>query len=155
MSQFEQRANVKFCQKLGRSPKETFNMMKQVYGEEALGRSTVFKWHQRFAQGKDNLEDDKRSGGPKAVTTESKIEEVATLVRSKHSQSVYDIAAAVRISHGTRHKILTDNMNMSRVSEHCDPRVLTQDQRDDRMFISGDLIRNAHKDETFITRIII
>jgi hypothetical protein len=51
MSQFEQRPDIKFCQKLGKSPSETFNKMKQVYGEEALGRSAVFKWHQRFAQG--------------------------------------------------------------------------------------------------------
>jgi hypothetical protein len=27
MSQFEQQANIKFCQKLGKSPSETFNMM--------------------------------------------------------------------------------------------------------------------------------
>jgi hypothetical protein len=41
MLQFEW-ANIKFCQKLGKSPSETFNMMKQVYGEEALGHSDVF-----------------------------------------------------------------------------------------------------------------
>jgi transposase len=73
MSQFEQRANIKFCQKLGKSPSKTFNMMKQVYGEEALGRSAVFKWHQRFAQGRDSLEDDERSGRPKAVRTERNV----------------------------------------------------------------------------------
>jgi hypothetical protein len=39
MSQFEQRANIKFCPKLGKSRSETINMMKQVHGEEALGRS--------------------------------------------------------------------------------------------------------------------
>jgi hypothetical protein len=43
MSQFEQRENVKFCQKLGESANETFHMMKQAYGE-ALGRSPVCKW---------------------------------------------------------------------------------------------------------------
>jgi hypothetical protein len=48
MSQFEQRENVKFCQKLGRSASETFHMMKQAYGE-ALGRIAVFKWHKDFA----------------------------------------------------------------------------------------------------------
>jgi hypothetical protein len=73
MSQFEQRANIKFYQKLGKSPSETFNMMKQVYGEEALGRS---------------LEDYERSGGSKAVRSESKIEDVSTLVRANRSQSV-------------------------------------------------------------------
>jgi hypothetical protein len=43
MSQFEQRANTKFCQKLGKSPSETFNMMTQVYGKEALESSVVFE----------------------------------------------------------------------------------------------------------------
>jgi transposase len=80
MSQIEQRTNIKLCQKLGKSPSKTFIMMKQVYGEEALGRSAVSKWHQRFAQGRDGLEDDERSGRPKAVRAGSKIEKVATLV---------------------------------------------------------------------------
>jgi hypothetical protein len=48
MSQFEQRENVKFCQKLGKSASETFHMIKQAYGE-AMGRSGVFKWHKGFA----------------------------------------------------------------------------------------------------------
>jgi hypothetical protein len=48
MSQFERQENVKFCKKLGKSASETFQMIKQVYGE-ALGRSAVFKWHKGFA----------------------------------------------------------------------------------------------------------
>jgi hypothetical protein len=35
MSQFEQWENVKFCQKLGKSASEAFQMIKQAYGEEA------------------------------------------------------------------------------------------------------------------------
>jgi hypothetical protein len=115
MSQFEQRANITFCQKLGQSSSKMFNMMKQVYGE-ALGRSAVFKWHQRFAQGRYSLEDDEHSGGSKAHRTECKIEEAATLVSSNRSQSVDDIAAAVGISQCMRHKILNDDLNMLRVS---------------------------------------
>jgi hypothetical protein len=36
-------------------------MIKQVYSE-ALGRSAVFKWHKRFAQGRNSLEDDEHTG---------------------------------------------------------------------------------------------
>jgi hypothetical protein len=43
--QFEQRENVKFCQKLGKSTSETFHMIKQAYDEEALGCNAIFKWH--------------------------------------------------------------------------------------------------------------
>jgi hypothetical protein len=41
MSQFEQRKNTKFCHKLGKSPSKTSQMIKQEYGQEALGRSAV------------------------------------------------------------------------------------------------------------------
>jgi hypothetical protein len=58
MLQSEQWANIKLCQKLGKSPSKMFNMMKLVYSEEALGRSAVFMWHQRFAQKRKSLEND-------------------------------------------------------------------------------------------------
>jgi hypothetical protein len=73
MLQFQQWANVKFCQKLGISASKPFQMIKQAYGEEALGRSAVFKWHKRFAQGRDSLEYDERTGWPRTVRTELKI----------------------------------------------------------------------------------
>jgi hypothetical protein len=47
MSQFEQRENVMFCQKLGKSASETFHMIKQAYGE-ALSRNAVCNWHKGF-----------------------------------------------------------------------------------------------------------
>jgi hypothetical protein len=51
-----------------------------------------------------------------------------------------DEITAAGISHGTCHKILSGDLNMSLVAQHSVPRVLRQDQRDDRMSICGDLI---------------
>jgi hypothetical protein len=51
MSQFEQRENITFCQKLGKSASKMFQNIKQVYSEEALGCSVVLKWHKHFGQG--------------------------------------------------------------------------------------------------------
>jgi hypothetical protein len=61
----------------------------------------VFKWRKYFAQGRDSLEDVEHTGRPRTVRTELKIQEVATLVRANHSQTVDEIAAAGGISHGT------------------------------------------------------
>jgi hypothetical protein len=159
VSQFEQWAKIKFCQKLGKSASKMFQMIEQVYGEEALGRSAVLKWYKRFAQGRDSLEDDGHTGWPRTVRTELKIQEVATLVHANHSQMVGEIAvaaaaAAAGISHGTCHKILSDSLNMSRVIQHSIRCFLTQDQRDDRMSTCSDLIDSADKDGTFLNRII-
>jgi predicted ArsR family transcriptional regulator len=124
MSQFEQWENIKFHQKLGKSASKTFQMIKQAYGEEALGRIAVFKWDKRFAQGRDSLED---TGQPRTVRTELKIQEIATLLCANCSQTVDEIAAAAGISHGTCHKILSDDLNMSRVTQHSVSPVITQE----------------------------
>ena len=39
----EQRVDVKFCVKLGKSAIETYDLMKKVYGDECLSRTQVFE----------------------------------------------------------------------------------------------------------------
>jgi transposase len=58
----EQRVNIKFCVKLGKTPTETYGMLQTAYGDEALGRSTVFDWFRRFKEGREDLQDDPRRG---------------------------------------------------------------------------------------------
>ena len=43
---------------------------------------------------------------------------------------------------------------MCRNTQHTVPRILSQDKRDDRMTICGDLISSADDDPTFLNRII-
>ncbi|KAG5316050.1 SETMR methyltransferase, partial [Pseudoatta argentina] len=60
----EQRAVIKFNAKLGKSASETFRSMQQVYGSQCLGRTAIFEWHKRFLEGRETIEDDKKSGRP-------------------------------------------------------------------------------------------
>jgi hypothetical protein len=122
MSQFEKQENIKFCQKFGKYTNEMFQMMKQAYGEEALGHSAVFKWHKRFAQRMDGLEDDEHTGRPKTARTELKIQEDAMQMCASHSQMVDEIAAAAAgIGYGSCHKMLYDDLNMFQVTQHSVP----------------------------------
>ena len=95
-----------------------------------------------------------RTGRPQTVRLKCKIEEVAMLVRTKRSQSVDDLAAAVGVSHGACYKILADDLNVSCVTQHSVPRILMQDQCDDRMTICGDVIRSVDDDPTFLNQIL-
>jgi hypothetical protein len=63
-------------------------------------------------------------------------------------------AAAEGISHGICHKILSDDLKISRVTHQSVVCILTQEQRDDCMSICGDLINSPDKDWTFLNRII-
>ena len=56
----EQGANIKVCDKLGKSATETFDMIRHMYGNEAMIRARCFEWHARFKSGGTSLDDDKK-----------------------------------------------------------------------------------------------
>jgi hypothetical protein len=80
MLQFGQRENVRFCQKLGKSASEMFQMIKRTAKKPWI--VLLFKWHKRFPQRRESLEDDEHAGRPRTVRTELKIQEVAMLVHA-------------------------------------------------------------------------
>ncbi|GBM33578.1 hypothetical protein AVEN_60915-1 [Araneus ventricosus] len=62
MSSLEQRANMKFCVLIEKSPSETLLMLKKAYGNDAMKETTVYEWQKRFREGRTNIEDDPRTG---------------------------------------------------------------------------------------------
>jgi hypothetical protein len=66
----EQRINIKFCAKLGKSENETLQMLTEAYGADAMKKSIVSEWHKRFKEGRTDVKHDERSGGPKTHWTD-------------------------------------------------------------------------------------
>jgi hypothetical protein len=89
-----------------------------------------------------SLKDDEHTSWPTTVRNELKIQ-VAMLVRANCSQIIVEISSAAEISHGTSHNILSDDLNMSRVT-----------QRNDRTSTCSDVIDSADRDGTFLNRTI-
>jgi hypothetical protein len=58
------RVHVKFCVKLLNPPSETLEMLKTVYDESTVSKSNVFEWHERFREGREDLNGDERQGAP-------------------------------------------------------------------------------------------
>ncbi|KAG5346730.1 SETMR methyltransferase, partial [Acromyrmex charruanus] len=102
----EQRAVIKFNTKLGKSASETFRSMQQVYGSQCLGRTAVFEWHKRFLEGRETLEDDKKSGRPILVRTPEMIEKVRDFVANDRNASLKMMEEALNISRETIRTIL-------------------------------------------------
>jgi len=53
----------------------------KAYGNKSLNRPNAFKWHSRFRDGRELVEDDERGGRPKSTRTEVNIAAVADLVK--------------------------------------------------------------------------
>jgi len=76
----EQWYTIKFCVKLNKCATETFASLMEAYGDAILSRTMVFKWHKAFKEGRENLEDNPRSGRPVSSTNDQNVEVVRAVM---------------------------------------------------------------------------
>jgi len=62
--ELEQQTNIKFLVKLGNSGNEIREMLVQVYGDNAMKKTAVYKWAKCFSEGRESVTDEERSGWP-------------------------------------------------------------------------------------------
>ena len=56
--ELEQRTNIKFLVKLGKSGNEIRELLVQVYGDNAMKKTAVYKWVERFSEGRESVTDE-------------------------------------------------------------------------------------------------
>ena len=150
----EQRVCIKFCVRLGKTGSETFEMLKQAFGDSCMSRSRTFEWFGRFKNGRTSTANDDRSGRPSTATTPSKVEEVRAAVNQDRRRTIHDLCAEVGIGYGSCQRILTEQLNMHRIAAKFVPRVLTQDQKDSRVAICQELKETVINDPTLLLNVI-
>ena len=129
----EQRINIKFCVKLGKMATETLKMLLNVYGDSSVSRTRVFEWYKQFVEGREDVEDDPKSGRPCTSTTDTNIEKVRQLVRSDRRLTICVIANEVGMNKETVSTILVDTLGMRKVCVEMVPRLLTEEQKAQRL----------------------
>ena len=58
----EERVCIKFCVRLGKTGSETFEMLKQAFGDSCMSRSRTFECFGRFKNGRNSTANDDRVG---------------------------------------------------------------------------------------------
>ncbi|XP_025417115.1 protein GVQW3-like [Sipha flava] len=112
---FEQRCAIRFCLKLGHSATETFQKLKQAYGESFLSRAQVFRWFKVFSEGRELIEDEPRSGRPSTAKNDENDIRVRELVRFDRRLTVRIIGEQLGLFHTTVHQILTIDLEMRKI----------------------------------------
>ena len=150
----EQRINIKFCVKLGKTATETLKMLRDVYGDSSMSRTRVFEWHKRFVEGREDVEDDPKSGRPCTSTTDTNIEKVRQLVRSDRRLTIRVIANEVGMDKETVRTILVDTLGMRKVCAKMVPRLLTEEQKAQRLNACRDILQQMEADEKLLENVI-
>jgi hypothetical protein len=113
--------------KLAKSVAKTHQMLKQVFGDDALGQTQTCHWFNRFKNGRTSVDHDERSGRP---STDTQLENVAKLhgvIREDCRQTIRDVCNIVGLSYGTYQHISSDELNMRRTAAKFMRRLLTDD----------------------------
>jgi len=80
-----------------------------------MSRTRVFEWHKRFVEGRDDVQDDPKSGRPCTSITDTNIEKVRQLVRSDHCLTIRIIANEVGMDKEMVRIILVDTLGMRKL----------------------------------------
>ena len=121
----EQRVAIKFCFKRGNTASESYQMITEAYGQEALSQTTVFEWFSRFKAGGDNVKDLPRSGRPNSSTTPLHVQAVEQIILQDRRVSLKHVAEEVGISFGSAQHIVTEILEYRKVCARWVPKILT------------------------------
>ena len=84
----EQRINLKFFVRLGKTPSEALKVLQEFYGDDTMSRTRFFEWCRRFKEEREEVEDDHRSGRPSTSRRDENVERVRQKVRSDRRLTV-------------------------------------------------------------------
>lgn len=150
----EQRHNIKFCFKLGKTATETHEMLVQVYGQDAVSRKCVYDWFVRFRAGKESVEDEPRSGRPSTSRTPENTERVRKMLTEDRRLTLRLIAEELGISKDTVRTIVHEELGKRKICSRFVPHMLTDEQKARRFEICGDFIDMCDRDPTFLGSIV-
>jgi hypothetical protein len=112
----EQIVNVKFCVILQKSPGETLEMLKTVYGEFTMSKSNVLNWHKHFTDGREGVNNDERQGATVMKRTEENIMKIRERVQSDHQLTFRTIAYELDMSTETVRKMFVQDLGMRKLT---------------------------------------
>ena len=123
----EQRAEIQFCLREGRSPTETFDRLRAVHGQNCLSRAAVFRWHKELREGR-GLKDRPHPHQPRKVT-DAKVREVSRVLDTNRRSSIATLARRTNISVGSVHKVLHQKLHMRKAPAQWIPHLLNDAQK--------------------------
>jgi len=151
----KQSACIKFCFKLGKTATEYCEMLKIAFGEQAMGRSQTFQLFYQIKAGRTSTDDEKSSGRPVSRSTPEIIERVCHIICEDRRRTIDKVSVLVEISHGICHKILKEYLKMRRVASKFLPRLLSIDQKQQRLDVCLELNENSANDPILLSKDIM
>lgn len=150
----EQRYAIKFCVKLKKTPLETFEMLKEAFGDDCLSRSQSNRWHKMFREGRKDITDEARAGRPSTSRTDDHVTRVRQLLNSDRRMSVRLMSELLTLPKTVVHEIVSEDLAMRKICAKLVPKVLTDAQKQHRVEVCRELKELCEHDPNFLDNVI-
>ncbi len=152
----DQRQNLKFLVAEGLTPAQCWTRLFNVYGEEAMSKPTVRRWHSRFREG-DGLTpvtDQICSGRPCSQTTPEKIQAAQAAVEEDRRATLKTIAQKVDVSVTTAHRLVKRKLELKQKVAKFVPRILSDEQKMMRVHICEQNLARLKADPNLLDKLM-
>ena len=110
-SKHDKRVIIKFHLLLGKSPVEIHQVMQAALQEFCPCYETIRKWLVAIRDGKEDVEDEARSGRPVTATSPDVVQTVVDAIHEDRRLTTRQFSEMARVSHNSIHKTLTETLN--------------------------------------------
>ena len=107
--------------------------MRQVYWDNCLFHSQIFRWYAQFKSGVEAIEDEARPGRPFSVHNEGLIAKVRKRIQEERCVTVRIMADEFGVNKETIRQILVEDLGKRKVASRFVPHALSDDQRHERV----------------------
>ena len=127
------------------------NELYSVHGDEASSFRTVKRWNKWFCEGREEVEDEARPGRPITETTDENIEQVRLLIDDDPYVTIEEVQEQTGLSYGTTQRIISDHLQLTKITARYILKHLTDFQRAKRVRIcKGGLEKFENKNVALI-----
>ncbi|XP_060576133.1 histone-lysine N-methyltransferase SETMAR-like [Ruditapes philippinarum] len=134
------------------TPTQTLHELQATDKYKSVSKSLVFKWHKRFVDGW--TEEQRGNAGRPREFDDRLIQSVTDAIKEDRRLTIREVALISGCSKSTVHRILHENLNMSRVCAGWVPRLLSNEEKETRVRLSTEFLRRHEIDQQFLSKIV-
>jgi len=154
----EQRINLKFLVRLGKNPTEALKLLQQFKKSMVMtiSRTSLFKRHRKFKEGREEVEHDHSSGRPSTSRTEENVQHV--IVREKVWSdlrlTVRKLADELDMNSERVCRIITEDLGMRKIYAKMAPRLLNEGQKERHVQVCRDILEQLKTEPNLLKRVV-
>ena len=120
-----------------------------------MSRTRLFEWHRRFKEGREEVEDDHRSGRPSISRTDESVEPVRQKLWIDRRLTVRMIADELAMNSEKVWRIITEDLGMRKICAKLVPiRLLNEGQRERPVQACQDILEQLETEPNLLKRVV-